>query len=86
MEPFRWLSKTDDRFEKSGGSKILNTIRLQNDWSEEELEEELENRKTVLQWMLEKDKLDFKEVGRIIAEYEVHPEKVLEQATKGVGT
>ena len=86
MEPFRWLSKTDDRFEQSGGSKILNTIRLQNDWSEQDLEKELENRKAVLQWMLEKDKPDFREVGRIIAEYEVHPEKVLEEARKGVGT
>ena len=86
MEPFKWISKTDDRFDKAGGSKILNSIRLQNDWTEENLEEELKNRKTVLQWMLEKEKIDFREVSRIIAEYDIHPEKILEQARIGAGT
>jgi len=80
MEPFRWVSKTDDRFEGGGGSKILNSIRLQNNWSEEELEEELENRKTILEWMIQKDKRDYQEVGRLVAEYEQNPDELLKQA------
>ena len=80
MEPFRWVSKTDDRFESGGGSKILNTIRLQNDWTEEQLEEELENRKLILQWMIKTNKRDYREVGKIVAEYESHPQQLLERA------
>lgn len=79
MEPYRWISKTDDRFE-SGGSKILNSIRLQNDWTEEQLQEELDNRKAILRWMIQTNKRDYRDVGKIVAEYESHPQQVLEQA------
>ncbi|MDG6217866.1 MAG: type II/IV secretion system ATPase subunit [Candidatus Thermoplasmatota archaeon] len=80
MEPFKWVSKTDDRFERAGGSKILNTIRLQNNWNEEQLEIELEKRKTVLTWMIQKNMRDYRDVGRIVAEYERHPEKIVKKA------
>lgn len=80
MEPFRWMSKTDDRFESGGGSKILNTIRLQNDWTEEQLEEEIENRKCIIQWMIQTNKRDYREVGKIVAEYEFHPQDLLKRA------
>ncbi len=80
MEPFSWVSKTDDRFERTGGSKIINTIQLQNDWNETELDQEFTNRKTVLQWMIKKDMRDYRDVGRIVAEYERHPEKIIDKA------
>ncbi len=80
MEPFKWVSKTDDRFNSSGSSKILNNIRLQNDWSEEKLEEELENRKLILNWMLKKDIRDYIEVGKLVNLYTKHPETLLKRA------
>jgi len=79
MEPFRWISKTDDRFENTGASKILNEIRIQNDWSESQLEKELENRKKVLNWMLENNIRDYQDFGRIIADYGKYPDKILER-------
>jgi flagellar protein FlaI len=82
MEPFRWVSKTDDRFEVSGNSKIMNNIRLQNDWSEERLEEELENRMQVLAWMEKNDIRDYKQVGHIVEEYLKNPQAVLTQARR----
>ncbi len=80
MEPFTWVSKTDDRFERAGGSKILNTIKLQNNWEEEQLEAELEKRKIVLKWMIQKKMRDYRDVGGIVAEYERHPEKIVKKA------
>ena len=80
MEPFRWVSKTDDRFDSSGTSKILNNIRLQNDWSEERLIQELENRKTILSWMIKKDIHDYRDVGRIVNDYGKYPDKLLKIA------
>lgn len=80
MEPFRWCSKTDDRFESSSASKILNTIKLQNDWTEEQLHKELENRKIILDWMEKKDIRDYMDVGRIVADYSKYPEEILKKA------
>ena len=82
MEPFRWVSKTDDRFESSGSSKILNNIRLQNDWDEKQLINELKNRRTILQWMLDKNITDYKDVGDIVSEYYKHPNALLKRAHK----
>jgi len=80
MEPFSWVSKTDDRFESSGTSKILNTIRLQNDWTESQLNKELENRKLLLEWMLEKNIRDYMGVGKVVSDYHKNPEPLLKKA------
>jgi flagellar protein FlaI len=84
MEPFKWISKTDDRFESSGASKILNNIRVQNDWSEERLTEELENRKLILQWMLKNNIRDYQDVGRIVSDYSKYPENLLKKAREEI--
>jgi len=80
MEPYRWVSKTDDRFEASGTSKILNNIKIQSDWTDEQLSKELENRKYILNWMLKKDIRDYREVGRIVNLYNKEPEELLKKA------
>ena len=80
MEPFSWVSKTDDRFESSGTSKILNTIRLQNDWTEAQLNKELENRKFILEWMVKKNIRDYMEVGKVVSDYHKNPEPLLKKA------
>jgi flagellar protein FlaI len=82
MAPFTWVSKTDDRFEGTGSSKILNRIKQQNDWSDEQLQHELNNRILVLEWMRKKNIRGYKEFGRIIAEYKKFPEKILEMAKR----
>ncbi|MEM0466620.1 MAG: type II/IV secretion system ATPase subunit [Candidatus Thermoplasmatota archaeon] len=82
MAPFTWVSKTDDRFECSRTSKVLNTIKQQNDWTDEQLEEELDRRKLILEWMVKKDIRDYKKFGEIIALYRKFPERVLEQVYK----
>ena len=82
MAPFQWVSKTDDRFESSKTSKILNRIKQQNDWTEERLEEELTNRMKILEWMKQKEDLSYKDFGKIIAHYRKYPKELLERATK----
>jgi flagellar protein FlaI len=79
MAPFTWVSKTDDRFESSRTSKILNKIKQQNDWSDEQLEEELENRMLVLRWMIKKKVSSYQEFGKIIADYKKFPDAVLKR-------
>ncbi len=79
MEPYNWVSKTDDRFENSHSSKVINNIKTQNDWTEEQLQEELENRKLVLKWMSQKNIRDYKEVGKIVYKYQKNPESLLKR-------
>jgi flagellar protein FlaI len=80
MEPYKWISKTDDRFEASGNSKIMTDIRLQNDWSEIELCEELERRMLILNWMLKKNIRSYTEVGEIVNLYSKYPEQIFKKA------
>jgi flagellar protein FlaI len=78
MAPYTWLSKTDDRFESAGSSKILNRIKQQNDWTDEQLMQELNNRILVLEWMRRKKIRSYKKFGSIIEEYKKFPERILE--------
>ncbi len=82
MAPYTWVSKTDDRFDSPGSSKILNRIKQQNDWTDERLMQELNNRIIVLEWMRKKKIKSYKKFGSIIAEYKKFPEKILELAQR----
>jgi len=82
MAPYTWVSKTDDRFEGSRNSKIYNNIKQRNDWTDEELDQEISNRMLVLEWMRKKKVRTYQDFGRIIAEYQKYPKKVLEKVMK----
>jgi flagellar protein FlaI len=82
MAPFTWGSKTDDRFESSKTSKILNRIKQQNDWTDDQLDHELNNRILLLEWMRKTNIQGYKEFGHIIAEYAKNSTHLLKQAKK----
>ncbi|HEC81452.1 MAG TPA: hypothetical protein ENI42_03380, partial [Thermoplasmatales archaeon] len=77
MQPFTWVSKIDDRFESTGTSKILTSIRLTNEWDENRLKKELNNRIKVLNWMRENKIRSYTDVAKIISAYYKDPESVL---------
>jgi len=79
MAPFTWVSRTDDRFESSRNSKIYNRMKQQNDWSDDELDQEISNRISVLEWMRNKNIRSYQDFGKIIAEYQKYPDRVLER-------
>jgi flagellar protein FlaI len=82
MAPYTWISKTDDRFDYTGSSKIFTRIKQQNEWTDEQLQQDLNNRVFVLEWMRKKKIRSYKEFGSIIAEYKKFPERILELAKK----
>jgi flagellar protein FlaI len=82
MAPYTWISKTDDRFESTGSSKIFNRIKQQNDWTDEQLLQELNNRVVVLEWMRKKKIKSYKKFGSIIAAYKKFPERILNLAKR----
>jgi len=82
MAPYTWISKTEDRFESTGSSKILNRIKQQYDWNDEQLKQELDNRILVLEWMRKQNVRGYKKFGRIVADYKKFPEKILDMAKR----
>ena len=82
MAPYTWVSKTEDRFESAGSSKILNRIKQQYDWNDDQLKQELDNRIMVLEWMRRKNVRGYKKFGRIVADYKKFPEKILDMAKR----
>jgi len=79
LTPFRWVSEIDDRFDAMGGSRIMNKIKLQYGWDEDKLQQELENRKTILKWMIKNKLRSYHDVGRVVAEYNKDPAVVIKK-------
>lgn len=84
MTPYHWVSETEDYFETNGGSSILNRIKKQNGWSNEKLNQELNNRIAILSWMKKKNLRSYEEVGRIVSEYRKEPEAVLKRINEDI--
>jgi len=78
MTPYHWVSEVDDRFENSGGSRILYNIKLQYGWNDVQLNQELQNRMEILNWMHNKDIRSYSDVGKIVSKYHKDPESVFE--------
>jgi flagellar protein FlaI len=80
MTPFKWVSEGDDRFENSGGSRILYRIKLENGWDDVQLHEELQNRMFILEWMIRKNLRSYEDVGRVVSAYLRGPAEMLKKA------
>jgi flagellar protein FlaI len=79
LTPFHWLSEIDDRFEGTSGSRIMQKLKMQYGWTDERLHEEVENRKKILEWMMQTNQRSYQDMGRIVAEYNKDPKKVMER-------
>ena len=79
ITPFRWISEIEDQFENTGGSRIIHKIKLQNGWNDGQLNQELENRKLILKWMMKSNLRSYEDVGKIVAEYDKDPQSVLKK-------
>ncbi|MBU0497778.1 MAG: type II/IV secretion system ATPase subunit [Candidatus Thermoplasmatota archaeon] len=75
--PFSWIFEGNDEFKHDEGSRILSRIKNQNGWSDTQLDEEIEQRKNVLRWMLNHNIRSYQEVTRIIADFHKNPAKIL---------
>jgi len=75
---FIWDSVRDEHV-MVGTSKALEDIRKHRGWSLKELNEELERRKKVLEFMVSNGIRDFRSVSNIIHTYQTKPAKVLQE-------
>ncbi|WP_232221930.1 type II/IV secretion system ATPase subunit [Methanococcoides burtonii] len=73
---FVWDSNTDT-FHRTGESKALMDIRIQRGWNAMDVNNELKNRQLVLEYMVDNDIKDFKQISTIINTYQSNPNRIL---------
>ncbi len=75
--PFQWDAETDTFITSLDSSNVLARISEENGWTREELEEQLRQRKEVLEYMLDEDIREFEKVAKVIQAYMVDSENVI---------
>jgi len=77
---YEWQSKGDEMEKKQDSQAIFETLNLHTGMNRDEMHENIEEKKTVLKWMEDREVDTVDEVGKVIAEYYSEPEKVVEMA------
>ncbi|MFC2154467.1 type II/IV secretion system ATPase subunit, partial [Candidatus Altiarchaeota archaeon] len=80
---FMWHPKTDTIEPMYPSIRIKEELELFTGMSDKELQEDLKGKQSVLEWMLEQDIRDVNDVGKIITEYYIDKETVLDLVKKG---
>lgn len=78
-EVFTWNPKTDS-FSFSGDSFILEKIMKRKGLDEKDIQAELQQRKTVLEWMAKKNIRRYTEVANVIRDYYADPVRMFRKA------
>ncbi len=79
---FEW-KPVSDSFDIVEKSVILSSITKRLGVTEDKLKEEMARRKSVLEWMLEQNIFDYKDVARIISTYYSNPERIMDLVESG---
>jgi len=80
---YQWNAKRDT-FSYSGRSYVLERNMEKMGLSEEEIEEELDRRKVVLEWMVKSNIRRYTDVATVIREYYANPDRVYRRARLGM--
>lgn len=75
---FVWDS-AKDTFQRTGESQCIYEIQQRRGWNAAQIREELRYRQQILDYMVDNDIRDFKEISEIIKSYQATPEKLLQK-------
>ena len=76
-EIFKW-NPYNDSFDVSNKSAVLQKISQKLGVSEREIQQEMMRRKKVIEWMVDQQIFDYREVAKIVSSYYLNPEKMLD--------
>ncbi|MFB6166865.1 MAG: hypothetical protein ABEJ62_01225, partial [Candidatus Nanohaloarchaea archaeon] len=80
---YRWRSQDDEIVKHNESVKLFDQLELHAGLKEEEIMDSLEERKDILDWMVEKGVDNVDQVGKVIAEYYQDPDKIVDQVEDG---
>ncbi len=82
---YQWKAK-EDKIEKNAESvRLANELRLHTGMNEDEMKKDLEEKKTVLNWMQKNKIKTVNAVGKVIADYYANRERVLQIVKRNQG-
>lgn len=80
---FRWVPSKDKVMMWGKSHRLLNDIKLFTGMDEREIDKNLKEKQEILQWLHKNNIRDVHEVGRIISEYYIDSQGVLDVVRKG---
>ncbi len=80
-EVFSW-NPSDDTFEFSGVSYVLERIQMERNLSATDMKLEFEDRKLVIQWLIDQEITDYLEVAHVIQRYYKEKAKLMEEVKR----
>jgi flagellar protein FlaI len=79
---YEWQSREDEMEKKTDSESIYDTLTMHTGMTRDEIDENLEKKEKILQWMIDNNINEVDTVGNVVAEYYSDPEKVIEVAEK----
>jgi flagellar protein FlaI len=80
---YKWIPSNDKIIEWSKSQRVINDIKLFSGMNDKEITENLNEKKSILLWMVKNKVKDINKVGRIISDYYKDPESILKEVKKG---
>jgi len=80
---YEWNSQEDETEKKRESEAIFQTLKLHTGMTRDEMEDSIDEKKRILEWMMEHNVNTVDTVGRVIAEYYSEPEKIVEMSETG---
>lgn len=74
---YRWKPSTDTIEKARSSIRLINEIRMHTGMTDEQMEADLKEKETVLQWMLDNNVRTVNSVGKVVAEYYHDRDKVM---------
>ncbi|MFH1835723.1 MAG: type II/IV secretion system ATPase subunit [Methanobacteriota archaeon] len=80
---FRWNSKTDKIESVYPSVRVKDELELFAGMNEQDIEDDLAGKRLILQWLLKNKVFGVNEVGRVVSQYYMDKEKILDLVQKG---
>jgi flagellar protein FlaI len=81
---YRWNPSVDKTTARNKSIRIYKELEMYSGLKRAQIDKDLEQRKTVLRWMMEKDVHDVNDVGKVVAEYYKKRKKLVDAIKSGV--
>ena len=81
---FRWIASEDSITELSKSFRAINDIKLYSGMDDNDVKMDLEDKKKVLKWLVNKNVKDIHEVGRVVSEYYRNREELIKIVEKEI--
>jgi len=81
---FRWIAADDTIVELAKSYRAISDIKLYSGMGDDDIKEDLEDKKKVLRWLVKNNVKDIHEVGKIVSEYYRNREELINSIEKEI--